>query len=528
MGRGGNGKGGGGDGGGGGGDSYQHGADWVCPLNHCAYRNFAYRMRCRRCESPRNGGKHSQHGGGKGGDAPAGTATLAQRQVELERVRTSHQKKEEKLRKEKADLKRQLDAALAAAKAPPTIADEDADEDMEDGDEVDVEKELEVARKKKKLMQDVWADDDPEVLRIDELIKKLVRRRDEAKPQRVRLRILERNIDKCQRQHDAKEKQLAELDTKIKELQEEREERRAQLELAAKNLEAARAERAAELQKALEEDAAKCKSAAATADSATGDPAAMAFYVIRDQTRARLPGAQPGLGNAIDQALGQLLSLLAALPEQPPSSVAAGAKNGSAAASGGGGGGPGQQAGAATAGSVTAAAAQPGAAVADSRGTNASGAIDDGVIPQLAATQAAELRRQQSLAEKQREQTLAIQQFTENYQAQLQQQAAAREQAAAAAAAAAGTAGAGSTGHEHIDDDDSDLDASIPSDGESDIGAMQLDRAEGETEQDRNNRVAKFLAEKRKRKKEEKRKERQTRRRANNQGGTSRRDKEKS
>jgi hypothetical protein len=527
MGRGGSGKGGGSVRGGGGGGTFQHGADWICPLSHCAYRNFAYRIRCRKCEAHRDGGKHAQQGGGKGGDASSGGATLAQRQVELDRVRSSHQKKEERLQREKADLKRQLDAALAAAKTPPTTADEDADDDMEDGDEVDVEKELEVARKKKKLMQDVWADDDPEVLRIDELIKKLVRRRDEAKPQRVRLRILERNIDKCQRQYDLKEKQLAELDTKIKELQEEREERKGQVELAAKNLEEARAERAAELQKALEEDATKSKLAAANAISTTGDPAAMALNVIRDQTRARLPGAQPGLGNAIDQALGQLLSLLATLPEQPPSSGSTGAKSGAATA-GGGGGGPGQLAGAAAAVQAAEAAAQPGATEADSRRTDASGAIDGGVVPQLAASQAAELRRQQSLAEKQRAQTLAIQQFTENYQAQLQMQAAAREQAVAAAAAPTGTAGAGATGREHIDDDDSDLDASLPSDGESDIAAMQLDRAEGETEQERNNRVANFLAERRKRKKEERRKQRQTRRRADNQGGTTRKDKDNS
>ncbi len=101
------------------------------------------------------------------------------------------------------------------------------------------------------------------------------------------------------------------------------------------------------------------------------------------------------------------------------------------------------------------------------------------------------------LARRQREQTLAIQQFEADYRAQ-QQAAKAAAAAAAAATEAASTAAATATNEpENVDSEAESGIGDELTDGESEIAGMGLDRTEGETEQDRNARIAKLLAEKR-------------------------------
>ncbi len=97
------------------------------------------------------------------------------------------------LKKELAEVKKQRDAAMGNKNGGSAVADEgDDDEPMDEEESEDVEKALALARKKRRALQDVWEDDDPIVQQIETEIKRLTKKRDEAKPQRVRLRILEK------------------------------------------------------------------------------------------------------------------------------------------------------------------------------------------------------------------------------------------------------------------------------------------------------------------------------------------------
>ncbi len=234
-------------------NSHGHGgivySDWVCPMDYCAYKQFGSRERCRICDANPSD-RRKPKGGGKGTKP-----TLAQRQTDLAKANEKHQKREEQLKKELAEARKQGDAAIAG-KAAGATNDEEEDDLMDDEESAaEVEKALALARKRRKAMQDAWDDDHPDVVRLDTEIKGLVKKSDEAKPQRVRLQITERGAERCQKQVERKTKALEEVDEKTKTLQSEREECRVALESASAELESARTERAGELQKALEDEA---------------------------------------------------------------------------------------------------------------------------------------------------------------------------------------------------------------------------------------------------------------------------------
>ncbi len=291
--------------------------DWVCPINWCGYKNFARRARCRLCEAYPSEGRRLK-GGGKGKGSGNGNQTFGHQQTVLARAHAKHQKKEESLKKELAEVKKQRDAAMANRTGSAAVVDEgDDDEPMDEEESEDVEKALALARRKRKALQDVWEDDDPIVQEVEAEVKRLTKKRDEAKPQRVRLRILERKVDKCQKQVDAKAKAVEELDERIKGLQAERDEHSAALASATRELEDARAERTAELQRAIEEEN-KVGSPSAAVPEVDGTTAGKALEVLVTEARARLPGAGEEVAKAVEGALGQLVALLAQLPAVPP------------------------------------------------------------------------------------------------------------------------------------------------------------------------------------------------------------------
>ncbi len=291
--------------------------DWICPISQCSYRNFASRERCRMCEAYPSGGRRQKGGGSRTEDGTQHT-TLAQRQTAIAKAQAKHQRREEDLKKELAEVKRQRDAALAAkANGQPAADEGDEDEEMEEDEAEDIEKALTLARKKRRAMQNIWEDDDEEVQQIELEIKRLTKKRDENKPQRVRLRILERKVDKYQKQVDGKAKALDELNERIKGLEAERETQQSALSAATKELDDARAERAAELQRALEEETKGGGKPGEPAEADGGVAAGKAMEVLLSETRARLPNADTEVAKAIDAAMGQLRALLAQLPSSP-------------------------------------------------------------------------------------------------------------------------------------------------------------------------------------------------------------------
>ncbi len=257
----------------------------------------------------------------------------------------------------------------------------------------------------------------------------------------MRLRILEKRVDKCQKHVDAKTKAVEELDERIKSLQAERDEQNAALTAAAKELDDARAERTAELQRAIEEES-KGGGFPAAAPEVDGTAAGKALGILVTETRARLPGAGEEVARAVESAMGQLVALLAQLPFAPSAPPAA---ESAAAPVAGAGGGP-----------------------------NPPNYIDR---QKAAADAAAATDQQRAVA------------------------AAAREAAQEAAQAAAADA---AEGPKPADGNGDDLRSEISdeeSDGEESICQMQLDRQENETEQERNARVSKMLKERAKAKK---------------------------
>ncbi len=431
--------------------------DWTCPINWCGYRNFARRARCRMCEAFPSEGRRLKGGGkGKGN----GNQTFAQQQTALAKAHARHQKKEDSLRKELAEVKKQRDAAMGN-KAGGTVGGDEGEEDeaMDDGDSEDVEKALALARKKRKALQDAWEDDDPLVQNVEAEIRRLTKKRDEAKPQRVRLRILERKVDRCQKQVDNKSKTVDELDERIRNLQAERDEHAAALASATKELEDARAERTAELQRAIEEES-KGGSSSTAAPETDGTAAGKALGVLLAETRARLPGAGEEVSRAVEGAIGQLVALLSKLPAAPPPQHADAP---AAAPAAGAGGSP-----------------KPPLVV------NFQKAAED---------RATASDQQRAVAAAARE------------------SASAETQGAAAAAVAVGPepAGGGGDGGQSEGSDDE-------TDGDDSICQMQLDCQENETEHERNARVAKTLKERARAKKARIAEGREHRR--NRQGGT--------
>ncbi len=505
--------------------------DWVCPIEACGYLNFASRPRCRLCWAHPSGRRDAK-GCSKG---QGGQQTLAQRQVQLEKMRSQHEQREEALKKENAELRRERDAALATKNQKTN--DGDDDDPMDEEDSEDIAGALELARKKRKAMQGLWDDTEPEAVRLDEEIKRLVRRRDEAKPQRARLRMLERRTDACQKKVDSKTKAIDALEERISKILEERKELQSDLQKATKELDEARAERANELQKALDEESSR--NAAPNGGKQDGGCAAgQALDTLRAETIARLPGAPTELAAAVDKTMGQLLALhkeLPAQPVQPPSqpghaavSVQPGsgapttAAEGAAASSGQQGGTSPPPAAAPTPQpppQQRPAQQNPSVQTDGGGGGDAGGEQQQQLRPQQqepaaspppeAAAAAApvsseveQARRKSCLARKQQEQRAAIQRFEEEYRAKLAKAGPSEEMRKIVEGEAV----------EEISD------MSDESESDNDVELMELVRKEGETDLDRDDRIAKYLKDKREKRKA-RREERRKRRVSARKGG---------
>ncbi len=322
--------------------------DWVCPINACSYVNFAYRKRCRLCDahpSDRKPPPQETGGrGGKGGGSVAGAKpTLAERQLEAARAQQKQQQMEvTALRREKAALERRLaSAAKEAAEAPNGGEDEDED-DVETTE--NVEQELErLVRRRKALSDGGWEDDEELPKQLDEQIKGLRKKRDEAKPQHVRLVKVDRRIAKLQKKVDGHRKELQEVQGRLDELVAERDGKQVQLDAALKELDEAKEERSAEYQRALDEEREERKLGTEQRTSADS-PTKVAFEAIKADARANLEGAPMQVVSEIDGALARLEALLASVPRKvvaatQPNERSVKGKGGAAAASSGAAGG---------------------------------------------------------------------------------------------------------------------------------------------------------------------------------------------
>ncbi len=296
-------------------------SDWICPISTCAYVNFAYRTRCRLCEAhpserrppPQEAGVR----GGKGGGAsPGAKPTLAERQLEAARAQQKQQQLEvTALRKEKAALERKLASAAKEAAAAPSGGDDEEDDDEMDASE-NVEQELEkLVRRRKDLSDGGWEDDEELPKQLDEQIKSLRKRRDEAKPQHVRLVKVDRRIAKCQKRVDGHKKELQDVQSRIDELVVERDDKKGLLDAAIKELEEAKEERSAEYQRALDEEKEERKQGMGQKAS-TESPTKVAFEAIKADARANLEGTPLHLVAEIDGTLSKLESLLASVPRK--------------------------------------------------------------------------------------------------------------------------------------------------------------------------------------------------------------------
>ncbi len=294
--------------------------DWVCPVNACSYINFAYRTRCRICEAhpserkppPQEPGVRGGKGGGSGSDAKP---TLAERQLEAARAQQKQQQLQvAALRKEKAALERKLASATKEAAENPSGGNEDDEEEMEDAE--NVEQELEkLVRKRKALSDGGWDDEEELPKQLDEQIKSLRKRRDEAKPQHVRLVKVDRRIAKCQKRVDGHKKELQDVQERIDELVVERDGKKVQLDAALKELEEAKEERSAEYQRALDEEKEERKQGSGQ-KVCTESPTKVAFEAIKADARANLEGSPLHLVAEIDGTLAKLEQLLASVPRK--------------------------------------------------------------------------------------------------------------------------------------------------------------------------------------------------------------------
>jgi formiminotetrahydrofolate cyclodeaminase len=305
------------------GKQWPRGELWSC--SSCAFQgNFPWRSKCFRCsalptravrdkalalqrEEKRNAPPTRRvppRGGGGTATAAAGPSKneLAELQRELAAAK-----------KEKQELRKKLSAATGDG------ADEDdGDAHDDDQDEADAleeqDREIELQRKRVRALQDAWDEDDPLVVQTKDRLKLLVQKRNEAKPHRVRLRNIERKIDRLQKSRDGKWERVKDLHDRIRDLNEERAEAVAQVEAVDKELDEAKAERTAELQRAIDES--ETAPAGGGGGDGARDAAGKAVQLIRDATAARLP-ASGELGAAIAAALTQLSTLLEKLPPPP-------------------------------------------------------------------------------------------------------------------------------------------------------------------------------------------------------------------
>ena len=171
-------------------------------------------------------------------------------------------------------------------------------------------------------MRALWNDDDPMVQEIDGRIEELLRNRDKDKPARVRINVLDRRMAAAQKKVEAKVEEERELEKKLAGLVEERSEKVGQLNAAKQAVKKLKAEHTEELQRALGEGKEKAEGANGAMD------AEAAVAVLRKETIARLPKDNPGVGEAIDKAFAQLISLMAGLPREPAQTESGNTKEG--------------------------------------------------------------------------------------------------------------------------------------------------------------------------------------------------------
>ncbi len=349
------------------GKQWPRGELWSC--SSCAFHgNFPWRSKCFRCsalrtravrdkalalqrEEKRNAPptRRVPPRGGGGAAAAATGANKNEQVIELQRELAA-------AKKEKQELRKKLSAATQDG-----TGEDDGDDHEDDQDEADAlekqNREIELQRKRVRAVQEAWDEDDPLVAQTKDRLKMLVQKRDEAKPHRVRLRNVERKIDRLQKSRDGKWERVKDLHDRIRELTEERVEAVAQVEAVDKELDEAKAERTAELQRAIDES--EVVPAGGGGNDGARDSASKAVQLIRDATASRLP-ASGELGTAISAVLAQLAVLLEKLPPPPSDNgVGTAAAAGAAAARPKLGAPPAEAAAAAAATAATAASGGP-------------------------------------------------------------------------------------------------------------------------------------------------------------------------
>ena len=276
--------------------------DWKCPINACAYVNHGWRSRCRLCEAHPSPARLLR-GDGKGNGGPK---ALAQKQLEAERTAKASDKQAEKLKKRVAELEKKLEETSSEGKVD--VVEEEPEKDKED-----VARELDTERKRLARLKELFDEGHEYVVATDARIKSLVEKRDAQRPPRAKIRVPDGRVDKYQRTVDAKKQQLEAIDARIVELVNERGGKQLQLESARRELDDAKQARALELQKAIDES--KVGSGAKDGGVATAN----AISVIKEQALLRLPQdwRADDVGRQLDEALGKLCSALSLLPALP-------------------------------------------------------------------------------------------------------------------------------------------------------------------------------------------------------------------
>ena len=132
---------------------------------------------------PKGKGKGARSAGG--GGAKTGVAATAKWQTILAKQKEKHDKHVAELTKQPELAKNEKGEGGSTG---TTI------DDVEGGAN---KEELEKTRRKRECLRKEWEEDDPTVQALDARIWELVLQRDQAKPHRVRLSILDRNIAKC-------------------------------------------------------------------------------------------------------------------------------------------------------------------------------------------------------------------------------------------------------------------------------------------------------------------------------------------
>jgi hypothetical protein len=390
---------GGGGGGGGkgavGGGGGQDGGRWTCRICQLA-DNFAWRTRCRGCESYRVRGE----GGPLSSSAPPRGPSLAERQVQLQRQAQRQQRAssaaERKLQAEVERLQQQLAAAQACPRAEHASARADVDEGGE-GDpeamdtaddysawtEEERRQQVDAARACLPYLVSKHGESSAEATNVREEIAALEKASRDSKPFKTHRAMLERKRDKLRARLKKDEEDLAKAEKEHEELKARMEEIRA-----------GTAERSRDLASVEEELAELIKRALAEGDAAgeagKTDDGGMAAWSAQAasatlQSLATRPGIPPELAALlahVHQAVAAMAAAAAAAkPQQPPEGAAAAATKGSGPPSAI----PAEASGGTVAGTASAASGAQQSGQQGQQGGGAAAAADPAVAAQLAA-----------------------------------------------------------------------------------------------------------------------------------------------